>query len=458
MTLRDNNNADAEQQQPLLEPTDAPSSDTPEDLIENAPPTPDATALARTAWVPTLRISAMDCVKILLPSFAVFLLVMLYVYIPLRLQSGAKHQVEYGQPPRINSLAISTLSGDAIQFSINLTNFMYEKSPLDLHMSPSRFTFDNMGNLTVPLPKSKRYFPPHIPASWVDEDNEFGLLPDPICGFQFSGFEIPAGAAQVGVTMNSQVDAFNAGFLDPFLSEVVRYVIEVSNYERNETNAREGLEKPVPPPPVTLRQRFASMYWFPVVAGWKWEIPNWQYHHIDLSTLPVSTNNTNLDHLVEKLNITLDHKTIKMVPIRVPGYTLPVLVYVMNLTLSFTDPTDGIVTVADLNTSVCFTVSYEGVDMLDVRVKIPVVEAGRNQGALLVDLQSVARDGGTGKLMEWFGTYADGYDTTVSVHSFGFEYVGKGEEGEDGVGRLGWIETMVMKWVFEVFVAGKEGG
>ncbi|KAJ3071542.1 hypothetical protein HDU98_005166 [Podochytrium sp. JEL0797] len=448
---------DAEQQQPLLAPTDASTGETPENLIEDAPPTFAATALARirstAASLSTLSISPVDCVKILLPTFAVFLIVMFYVYIPLRLQSGAKHQAEHGHPPRLNALAISDLTGDAAKFTINLTNFMDEKSPLNMHVSPSRFTLDNMGDLALPLPKSKRYLP-RIPASWTDQDSELGLIPDPVCGFQFDGFVVPAGAAEVNFTIDSQLDAFDAGFLDPFLSGIVGYLVEVSNYERNETNARVGVERPKAPGPVTLRQRFASTFWFPVFGFWKWEIPNWQYHRVDLSTLPPSTNNTDLDHLVTKLNVTLDDKIIEMVPIRVPGSSLPVLVYVMNLTLSFTDPTDGVLTVGELGTTVYFTVAYEGVDMLDVWVKVPAVTGGRNVGGLSVDLQSVAEDGGTGVLMEWFGKYADGEDTRVSVHSFGFEYAIAVGGGKEKVGRLGWIERMVRKWAFEVFVAG----
>ncbi|KAJ3015209.1 UNVERIFIED_CONTAM: hypothetical protein HDU68_012831 [Siphonaria sp. JEL0065] len=455
MTQEEERQAEA---QPLLFATPAVADDAtteaePETLVNRARrlSAPAVEAVSKTlAPLLSLRVSGLDALRILAPTMAVFLAVLYYIYIPLRLQGGAIAQTENGPPPALLGLNVTDVNGDGISFSVLATQTMGELSPLNLNLSPTRFHFESVGDLSLPLIPKPRYLPwPHrIPADYKDDDKEFNLTPTPLLGFQFTGFQVPAHAEKVNISVVSKVDALNDAFLDPFLTSTIKYLVDLSNYERNASNAENGVEKPVAPAPVTLRHRFTPTFWFPMLGFWKWDIPMWQYHRVDLSKLPPADNNSTQE-LLNKLNVTVDHQNVDTVPIRVPGHKIPVLVYVLNFTLSFTDPTDGVFRLSDIGTSVYLTIAHKAVDMLKIHAKIPQVEPGRNVGGLKVNVQSVAENGGTQALMDWFGLYAEGIDTTVFVHSLGFDYAVK-----LGDGRMGWIERMINKWAFDVFVPG----
>ncbi|KAI9351409.1 hypothetical protein BDR26DRAFT_851020 [Obelidium mucronatum] len=385
---------------------------------------------AAAAPLLSLRVSALDALRVLAPVFVVFGAVLYYFVHSAAVAGGQYIQTETGKPPALLALNISDVTGDAISFSLVLDQTMAEISPINLNLSPTRFHLES--------------------SDFKDEDKEFGLTPTPLLGFQFSGFQIPAKADQVNISISSKVDALNDAFLEPFLTETVKYLVDLSNYERNASNAENGVLRPPAPKPITLRHHFTPTFWFPLIGFWKWDIPMWQYHRIDLGNLPSQTNNTQ-DDMLKKLNVTLDRQDIDTIPIRIPGHTLPVLVYVMNFTLSFSDPTDGVFRLADIGTTLFLTIAHKGVDMLKVHARVPEVHPGRNVGGLQVNLQSVAENGGTQALMDWFGLYAEGIDTNVEIHSLGFDYAVK-----LGDGRMGWIERMIKQWNFIVYVPGAQ--
>ncbi|ORY52586.1 hypothetical protein BCR33DRAFT_711861 [Rhizoclosmatium globosum] len=383
---------------------------------------------------------------------------------------GAKNQQDSGKPLALFSLNISHVSGEDVTFNALAEQTLSEISPLSLRLSPARIVVESLGNLPLPLPQKPRYlpWPRRIPASWSDEDSDFNIHSTPLLDLEFPGLQVPAHASKAPISfVDSKLQHFYSDLLDPLVSDSVKYLVDVSNYDRNATNAQFNVSKPVPPSPITLRHRFAPTYWFPSFSFWKWDIPMWQYHRLDLSTLPQPNKTTpDTDDLFKKLNLTVTSQTIDTIPILLPNHTLPTLIYVINLTLSFTNPTDTLIRLNDIHTSLHARVSHKGKDMLNVKVRVPSIEAGRNEDALKVDLWSVAENGGTQALMDWVGLYAEGTDTTVNVHGLWFEdddennisssVLEVGKKKKRVVSKMGWIDVMVQKWALDVFVPGGE--
>ncbi|KAI8607011.1 hypothetical protein BC830DRAFT_222944 [Chytriomyces sp. MP71] len=272
---------------------------------------------------------------------------------------------------------------------------------------------------------------------------DYGLTPERVVGFDFQGLNVDPGATYTTITLtNTSLNDFNTTFLAPFITSTLEYIVAHANYENNASST--PTDAPTPPAPVLLRQQALPTQWFPRLPFKKYNTPTWSYIPINLALLPAS-NKTATDDVLRTLNLTLDSQSIAQQPRPVPGSPLPVLVYIMNFTLSFTNPLS--ITLANPGLTLHFLVSHRGTQMLRVWTRIPPLTLGRNTRALQLDVESIPA--GTAALMEWFGLYAEGVDTRLRAHRCGFDYAVRLDDG-----RLGWIEKMVRSWDLEVFVRG----
>ncbi|KAJ3246653.1 hypothetical protein HDU77_008882 [Chytriomyces hyalinus] len=379
---------------------------------------------------------------------ALFIPALYYVYIPQRLQGGAKEPA----PLTLHALHITSVTGSAVAFKLNATRGVNEAPPIQLITSPTRFSIVHLEAETIPLPIPARpwYRPHSIPSSWTEDDADFGISSDIVAGFDFQGLVVEAGATYANISIDSQLDALNNTFWSPFITDTVKYLVQRYNYEQNVSSIPSDM--PSAPRPVTLRQQSLPTQWFPFIGFWKWNIPMWEYFRIDLAAIPTLFGDvpSSSPTFLEKLNLTLSEPvSVDQVPVSVPGSPLPVLIYVVNASFDFTNPTDNVLRVDETGLKLHAVISHRGVEMLRVWIQIPVIAHDRNVRALHIHAESIAGNGGTVALMEWFGLYAEGVDTKVQVHSIGFDYAIRLDDG-----RLGWIEDMVRSWVLDVFVKG----
>ncbi|KAJ3119989.1 hypothetical protein HK100_000075 [Physocladia obscura] len=383
-------------------------------------------------------------------SLVVLVLTLHYVYLPIRLQAGALDTVapNTSTPLQVHSLSILDISGAAVIFNLSAGQPIGEQPPSTMNISPTRFSFVSLGSVPFPIPKESSWFRlPRVLNSWTYEDAFLDVTPtESLFGLQFDGLIVPPRTPVVNFTLLSQVDGFNETWLDSQLTESVYYAIDRLNYDERLKAGVPLKPEPIVPAAITIRQQSAPTYWFPIFPSWKWDIPMWQYTHIDLSPPETPVEQPSL---IKLLNITVDSQNIEMVPVRVPDSPLPVLTYVIDISISLTNPTPLRIP-NSLGTAVLVTVGHNGTDILRIRLPIPKVQEGRNTG-VAIEVKSVAENGGTGALMDWFGAYAAGENTVLRIHKIGFEY---GVKIGDGVGRMGWIEEMVGRWDFEIFVKG----
>ncbi|KAJ3202060.1 hypothetical protein HDU82_007647 [Entophlyctis luteolus] len=376
------------------------------------------------------------------------------VYLPSRLQGGALAPDNGNKRLEIKDVRICDISGAAIVFNLSATQHLSDsdKPPTTLRLSPARFSFVNVGNTGLPVPRAWRLFPA-IPSSWtgdlVDSESPSGAF-----GFDFPGLSIPPKLDKVDFAVSSQVDAFDIAWqvtLDSKITGLVNYAVSKFNFEEQSKSGIIG-STPIPPTPFTLRQQSIPTYWFPAFSLWKWNIPMWQYIRVDVA--PPSVPPTEDESLF--YNVTIHSQDIAIVPVIIPSSPEPVLTYRISTLLSLASANPVTVPAqAGIAFSLSCVLSHNGIQMVTVIVSLPrgIVARTWNEGAVAIDAQSIAANGGTDEMMRWFGAYAAGEDTLIHVSDIRVIYAVK---VGDGVGRLGWIEEMIARWSFDLYVRGAQ--
>ncbi|KAI9356230.1 hypothetical protein DFJ73DRAFT_823474 [Zopfochytrium polystomum] len=323
-----------------------------------------------------------------------------------------------------------------------------DPSPVDVIISPSEFQLVPLGDASPPIKGSvqKSLFPPRIPASWEDEDAAIQRSrPDLVIPGQaaaqlsFPGFKIEPGVKWAPLSMNTSLKLTDVGYAAGLISALLGQTGSVQTF-------------------FTLRQQSKPIIVIPEVGSWK--IPIWTYYTLNATDLfgGGSGNSTSSFNTTAAFNLTVDSQTVDYETVELPDGD-SVMLYLLNATLSFSNPFDGkpheevtgsttplpVITLANPQLAVACALYHEGVRMARIVVDLPAVATGRNTDAIKVFGRSDVE--GTDMLMDWIGKYAEGIDTVVVLGEFEVEY-------RETRPPLPWVESMIENWRFEVLVPG----
>ncbi|KAJ3378548.1 hypothetical protein HDU84_007487 [Entophlyctis sp. JEL0112] len=393
------------------------------------------------------------------------------VYLPSRLQgeyfSGALAPDNGNKRLEIKDVRICDISGAAIVFNLSATQHLSDsdKPPTTLRLSPARFSFVNVGNTGLPVPRAWRLFPA-IPSSWtgdlVDSESPSGAF-----GFDFPGLSIPPKLDKVDFAVSSQVDAFDIAWQVTFIffyCDLSKGALDndlqvgfENNWSRELCSLQVQFRGTVQVWNNRLYPDSSDAFHIAPAINTHVLVPSifiveWQYIRVDVA--PPSVPPTEDESLF--YNVTIHSQDIAIVPVIIPSSPEPVLTYRISTLLSLASANPVTIPAqAGIAFSLSCVLSHNGIQMVTVIVSLPrgIVARTWNEGAVAIDAQSIAANGGTDEMMRWFGAYAAGEDTLIHVSDIRVIYAVK---VGDGVGRLGWIEEMIARWSFDLYVRGAQ--